>query len=350
MKKSYLPTLNRLKRIANSMPDTPLLAAAKVEAMVLVNMRYEKVMVNRRLKIHPYLLTKRILTEAIAYLTAWRDAAFIEAPSESVKFTARKTEVKHHDLFQKLWVKFSSDDYNERINRYTHRLRVNGLNRGFLKGKDCIDFGCGHGNFGHALLRAGAKSVYGIDFGKESVACAIAARNRLGVPPERMEFEHGTVYAVPRADNSFDFAIQNGVFHHLEDEDKAVKEVRRVLKPGGWFWIYTDGSGAVSHDLWDASVQILRNIPEDFILTRLDGLNLQVGKRYHLGDRLKAPYRHTTWKRITARLARFGFGNFRQLTGGFPTDFDLDAIQADRFSKEKFGEGDLRLLAQLVKK
>jgi SAM-dependent methyltransferase len=346
MKKTYLPFLNRLKKTADSMPNTPLLAAAKVESMVLVNMRYEKVMVNRRLKIHPYVLTNQILQDAIAYLRSWREAAFIEDPSAPVGANIRKLEEKHHDLFQKLWVKFTPEDYNDRIDRYTHRLRVNGLHDGFLKGKTCIDFGCGHGNFGHALLRAGAKSVYGIDFGKESVTYALAARDRLGVSTSRMVFEHGSVYRVPWPDNSFDFAIQNGVFHHLEDEDKAIVEVRRVLKPGGWFWVYTDGCGAISHDLWDASVHVLRNIPEDFILNRLDGLNLQVGKRYHLGDGLKATYRHTSWKEITGRLTRLGFGEFRRLRGGFPTDFDLDAITADKFGKEKFGEGDLRILAK----
>lgn len=98
--------------------------------------------------------------------------------------------------------------------------------------------------------------------------------------------------------------------------------------------------------MWDASLFILRDVPHDFTLGALDKLNLETGKRYHLGDGLNAVYRHTSWDEITSRLSRFGFGNFRRLIGGFPTDFDHDVIMADKYGREKFGEGDLRLLAQ----
>ncbi len=121
-----------------------------------------------------------------------------------------------------------------------------------------------------------------------------------------------------------------------------------MLKPGGWFWVYTDGQGAVSHELWDASVHILREVPHEFILEVLDSLGVEVNKRYHLGDGLNAVYRHTTWEELTARLERLGFGEFRRLVGGFPTDFDHDVIEQDPYGVEKFGSGDLRLLAQKV--
>jgi hypothetical protein len=32
--------------------------------------------------------------------------------------------------------------------------------------------------------------------------------------------------------------------------------------------------------------------------------------------------------------------------GGFPTDFDHDAIEADPWGREKFGDGDIRVLVQ----
>jgi SAM-dependent methyltransferase len=255
-------------------------------------------------------------------------------------------ERRHHDLFQRLWVRFSPDEYEARIERYTHRFRINGLADGFLAGRSCIDFGCGHGNFAHALLRAGAAAVCGVDFGEDSIAYATAARDRLGVPASRLTFRIASVYDVGEAGATFDFAVQNGVFHHLQDEDRAYRELHRVLKVGGWAWIYTDGAGAVSHDLWDASVFILRDVPADFVLECLDFLNVETNKRYHLGDSLNAVYRHTTWDALTERLGRVGFGSFRRLVGGFPTEFDHDAIAADPYGVEKFGSGDLRLLAQ----
>jgi SAM-dependent methyltransferase len=209
-----------------------------------------------------------------------------------------------------------------------------------------IDFGCGHGNFAHALLKAGAASVLGIDYGEESIRYSLAARDRLGVPPEKLDFRVASVYDSGEPDGAYDFAVQNGVFHHLDDEDAAYREVHRVLRPGGWFWVYTDGAGAVSHDLWDASVHVLREVPHDAVLEVLDFLGVETNKRYHLGDGLNAVYRHTGYDDFIARLDGYGFGNPRRLVGGFPTDFDHDAIAADPFGREKFGDGDIRVLVQ----
>ena len=110
--------------------------------------------------------------------------------------------------------------------------------------------------------------------------------------------------------------------------------------------MYTNGEGAVSHDLWDAPVGVLREVPAEAVLERLDFLGVETNKRYHLGDGLNATYRHTSWDELTTRLSSYGFGEFRRLVEGFPTDFDHDVIAEDPFGPEKFGEGDLRLLAQ----
>ena len=61
-------------------------------------------------------------------------------------------------------------------------------------------------------------------------------------------------------------------------------------------------------------------------------------------DGLSATYAHTSWDKITKKLARHGFGNFKRLAGGFDMDFDLETIQSDPYGREKFGEGDLRVL------
>ena len=345
----FSESLKDLKTYADGLPNTRMLATAKVTAMVALNMRWERLMVDRELPESPLPQVAQLIADARSQLQAWAEAAFIEGDSPAdLDGPADQMEERHHDLFQDLWMNFDESDYEDRIARYVHRLRINDLSGDFLAGRRCIDFGCGHGNFLHALIREGADSGVGIDYGEGSIRYAIAARDRLGVPERQLSFRVESVYEVEEPDESFDLALQNGVFHHLDDEDRAYREAHRVLRPGGWLWVYTDGQGAVSHELWDASVHILRGVPHGFILSVLDSLGVEVNKRYHLGDGLNAVYRHTTWEELTARMERLGFGEFRRLIGGFPTDFDHDVIEQDPYGVEKFGSGDLRLLAQKV--
>ncbi len=42
------------------------------------------------------------------------------------------------------------------------------------------------------------------------------------------------IHQVPFADNTFDVAICNHVMEHVDDDIKAMSELHRVLKPGGW--------------------------------------------------------------------------------------------------------------------
>jgi len=344
---TYKNSLDELIRIAEEIPNTEMMAAAKISTLVVLNMRYEIIMLDRSLEQHPSRLVSNYIRDAITTLNSWKEVVFIEAENKIVA-SAKSEDMEqfHNQLFQELWINFSDIEYEQRIERYQKRLRINGIDNHWFNGLRCIDFGCGHGNFAHALIREGADYVLGIDFGERNIEYSLRARDQLEVPTHRLDFRVEDVYCVSEADDSFDFAIQNGVFHHLEDEDAAYGEVYRVLKPGGWFWIYTDGEGGISHDLWDASAYILRDIPALKILDLLDRINVETGKRYHLGDGLNAIYRHTTWEALIRRLEHVGFGNFRRLVGGFPTDFDHDVIAEDRWGKEKFGSGDIRLLAQ----
>jgi len=349
MTKIYSKNLEDLIKLADKIPNTRMMAIAKISALVALNMRYERIMVDRNLDVDPNELVSGYISDATLELSGVQEISYIEASSDRLIRDEGTDEEKHKKLFQKLWVRFSLDEYKERVERYLYRLKVNKMSNGWLKGFKCIDFGCGHGNFAHALIKEGAEYVYAVDCGHDNIEYAIKARESLRVSSEKIEFKEETVNSVSKPDGFFDFAVQNGVFHHLENEDEAYKEVYRVLKPGGWFWVYTDGFGSISSDLWDASVYILREIPQEFILSYLDFINVETGKKYHLGDGLNAVYRHHTWDGIIEKLTGIGFGNFRRLVGGFSTDFDHDVISKDKYGKEKFGEGDIRILAQKVR-
>jgi len=344
MEKTYLPRLQELKKLAESLPRTRFMALARVEALIRMNMGWERLQLDRTLSEHPFKLTHDLVDRAIMDLEAARDIAFCDG-GQSLDHDPRdqSMEEEHHDLFQSLWVQFNADQYRERIERYDDRLRFNDLHTGFFDGMRVVDMGCGHGNFDHAILNAGASEVVGVDYGEESLRYAAAARDELGVPRSQLKFIEATVYDVPEEGGSFDAAVQNGVFHHTDDEDRAYREMHRLLKPGGVAWIYTEGEGSIARDLFHVSVQILADVPASLVQGHLKHLGFSINKRYHLGDGLKAVYRATSWQNLTDRLTAIGFGDYKRLIGGFDTD--LDVTDADPYAAEKFGEADIRLLA-----
>ena len=133
----------------------------------------------------------------------------------------------------------------------------------------------------------------------------------------------------------------------MDNEVKAYKEMYKVLKKGGYCWIYTDGGGGIRDIAWDMSQNILKNIDKNFIIENIRSKGLTTNKEYHLGDGLNALYRHTTLEIMKKKLSKIGFEFVKQLNGGMSTDFDKPFYK-EKYFKEKFGSGDLRLLFRKI--
>lgn len=98
-----------------------------------------------------------------------------------------------------------------------------------LKDQDVLEIGVGNGSHA-ALLAANSKSFTGIDLTEFAVASTSARLASAGLPgrivqmdAERMQFP----------DHSFDFVWSWGVIHHSSDTRQVLKEIARVLRPGG---------------------------------------------------------------------------------------------------------------------
>jgi SAM-dependent methyltransferase len=66
-----------------------------------------------------------------------------------------------------------------------------------------------------------------------------------------VEFEVIDIQDIPYEDNTFDVVIANCMLYHVPDIDKAVSEVRRVLKPGGYFYAGTSGKNGILETIVD---------------------------------------------------------------------------------------------------
>ena len=98
-------------------------------------------------------------------------------------------------------------------------------------GMDILDVGCGPGTITCDLARIVAPGrVTGIDRAPEVLAQASDLARERGVD---VRFEEGDVYALAYGDATFDVVHAHQVLQHLADPVAALREMRRVLRPGG---------------------------------------------------------------------------------------------------------------------
>jgi ubiquinone/menaquinone biosynthesis C-methylase UbiE len=100
-------------------------------------------------------------------------------------------------------------------------------------GLDVLDLGCGQGIDVCEFARVGAR-VTGIDLTPRHIELALEHVEEFGVEATLLE---GDVERLPFADSSFDRVVSNGVLHHTPDIEAALREARRVLRPGGSFTV-----------------------------------------------------------------------------------------------------------------
>lgn len=99
---------------------------------------------------------------------------------------------------------------------------------GNVRGKNILDFGCGHGMASVVLARQGAHVTafdLSLDYLRE-------ARTRAKVNQVDVQFLLANGEHLPFADESFDGIWGNAILHHL-DLHQAGRELHRILKPGG---------------------------------------------------------------------------------------------------------------------
>ena len=142
---------------------------------------------------------------------------------------------------------------------------------------------------------------------------------------------HDVRKSLPFNDESFDSCFSHMLYcmAFTTNELKNLStEIKRVLKPGGYCWIYTDGGGGIRDYIGDLSQEILRDINKNFVIKIVRSMGLTTNKEYHLSDTLNALYRHTNLHNLKKKLSSIGFKFVRQLKGGFRTDFEKPFISS----------------------
>ncbi|MBG0831891.1 class I SAM-dependent methyltransferase [Planomonospora sp. ID67723] len=106
---------------------------------------------------------------------------------------------------------------------------------GLSDGARILDVGTGPGRVPIAIVRAcpGLRAE-GVDLS----AGMIAHARRAAAGDDRVGFTVGDVADLPYPDEAFDLVVSTMSQHHWGDPGTGVRELRRVLRPGGQLWIY----------------------------------------------------------------------------------------------------------------
>jgi SAM-dependent methyltransferase len=118
-----------------------------------------------------------------------------------------------------------------------------------LRGATVLDLGCGFGGrtVGYAQSY-GARQVVGVEPFPHVIARCEEFAESMAVTNCR--FMVNTQRSIPVASNSIDLAISYDVFEHVDNPVEMLTEVKRVLRPNGWFLlVFTPYFGALSHHL-----------------------------------------------------------------------------------------------------
>lgn len=102
---------------------------------------------------------------------------------------------------------------------------------GNVEGKRILDLGCGAGYTSLKLLKKGAH-VTAIDISPKSIEHLAGEVKALGMS-DRITALVMDAHNLQFDDGYFDLVVGDGILHHLPDLEKALAEIKRVLKPTG---------------------------------------------------------------------------------------------------------------------
>jgi len=146
----------------------------------------------------------------------------------------------------KSWHDKHAKEYNHEIDSRTKTLYK------WVNNKTVLNLGSGTGDDTFPISKR-AKEVIGIDFSPEMIRQA-NIRNKHA----NTKFVQADILNMPFHDETFDVAYSISTLYYIKDLPKALKEIHRVLKPGGKALLEIGNSRSINA-LWD---KIMFKVPQ----------------------------------------------------------------------------------------
>lgn len=138
-----------------------------------------------------------------------------------------------------------------------------------VPGGTVLDVGCGGGFLSEEFARDGFQ-VTGIDPSAKTVAAARKHASESGLD---IRYEVGRGEAIPFPDASFDIVACCDVLEHVDDLEKVIREVSRLLMPRGVFFYDT------VNRTWFSKLALIK-VWQEWALTRCCRENVHVWKKF----------------------------------------------------------------------
>jgi len=112
-----------------------------------------------------------------------------------------------------------------------------------------LDVGTGRGYISFLIAAKNPKAmIMGIDYSPMQVRTAQKLLRQKQIP--NCPFQRGNAMAIQFQDKAYDAAVSVGSIKHWPDGLRGMKEIYRVLKPGGWCIIAETDQEATNAELW----------------------------------------------------------------------------------------------------
>ena len=155
------------------------------------------------------------------------------AEVEAARNDPKQANILYHDWEAETYDEKWSISYDERCISYARDRFA------YIAGEEgwpyptALELGCGTGFFILNLMQAGViKQGFVTDISPKMVEVATRNGANLGLD---VDGRAADAERIPYDDSSFDLVIGHAVLHHIPDVEAAMREVLRVLKPGGRF-------------------------------------------------------------------------------------------------------------------